>query len=278
MKKRSLITLAAVLALCSSCSISSKTLEPFSTIHIEKNLYTVIYDKDGSIISAQFELANGDKISISEFAHPNGYEDSSSLTYKFDGITYSVDPLTRNIETSFDIGSERYSIDVVDGYITLTNQHDFSTQAVALLPEGGTYAPIHIAGLDDYAILLNVPPKEEAGEGSIEEAGEGSITDVDVSNTIYAYVLNGSNWNESTFLLPNGQTTNSLSGLARRKFISQDDLNPNSTDETIGNLEICLPSADERTAALYSVTYTGGQLQLTQAEIYPDGMPTTWHF
>lgn len=264
MKKIGLVAFAALI-LCSGCSTNpAVNSTPNQTPHTASPLFSAEYAADGSLISADFITEAGDRISVSEFAHPNGTDYPDTLTYKFDGVTYRIDPKApSSVETTFNIGVDAYSIFVEDSIITLENENDGSTQAVAALPEGGAYSPIHIAGLEDYAILLRVP---------------SGVPD-QVQDNIYVYVLQGTEWVQAKFLLPSGNTADTLLGHARRKFITAENaMDPQFNDEDLGKLEVCLPGDGESTM-LYSVNYDGtGQLNLKEIEVYPEGVPETWHF
>lgn len=230
---------------------------------------------DGSIVSAQLISMDGDRISITDIAHPNGsvYDDGFTLAYHFDGITYTIDcENPSNVTTTFEIGPSTYAIGERDGSVVLINQDDSSVQTVAALPADATYSPIHIFGLDDYAILISVAPPKGAEYS-------------DVPDSLYVYVLQGEDWVQAEFLYPDGEVSTAVQAHARRKFVKVEDfITPRPAeediekDDTIGQLEICQPDADGGTATLYGVTYSNGKLQLEAVSVYPDGIPETWKF
>ena len=86
-------------------------------------------------------------------------------------------------------------------------------------------------------------------------------------------------WTQVPFVLPDGTIENQFTGYARRHFNPEAGYEGwnDSCDPYIGDLELCQTNADG-TATLYDVTYSDGQLLLTESKQYENGMPPDWKF
>lgn len=214
-----------------------------------------------------YDYENDIKYSFLPYAHINGtwegpYDKADGLNVFFQGITYhfNLDDLDHP-EITFPLNQRE-----IDLYALSNNGTKLTIKKVSKLPFGQNhivcelpnedcfYSPISISKLNRYAIIV-------------------TAFDEDMNHvTIYIPDEEGI-WEQVPFSMPDGPTSEEFSGFARRHFNAAVGAN----DRKIGDLELCQTNADG-TATLYDVTYSDGQLLLTESKQYENGMPPDWKF
>ena len=207
--------------------------------------------------------------SFLRYAHRNGTDSTPArnhFKYSVKGITYTFhfDDFDHPTVT-FPLNDKQHTI-YDDGKNILIKRTPkflpFAKEIVAPLPNADCfYSPIELRDLKDtYAIILMDPQSDKTEKISV-------------------YVHEEDQWKSVPFVLPNGLICNQFEGFARRHF------NPDTIylgmegnrDRYTGDLELCQTNADG-TATLYDVTYSDGQLLLTESKQYENGMPPDWKF
>ena len=103
------------------------------------------------------------------------------------------------------------------------------------------YDPISISGLGGCGIIVL------------------SSNDPGVEAEIIIYVPTEKGWSQTQFVLPNGSKMECVKGYIRRQ---EDHSAPNSTNATVGKIELCLKSQNAESYEVYQVTYSEGNLIL----------------
>lgn len=223
---------------------------------------------EGNLTEAYvYDYENDIKYSFLTYAHINGEVDgpvvkSDGVTVSFQGITYhfSLDDLDHP-QITFPLNqrdSDRYSL-YNDGkklIVKKVSKLPYSRKHIVCeLPEENCfYSPVSISKLNRYSIIVMKSDK--------------TVNHI----TIYIPDENGT-WEQVPFIMPDGTVTEEFSGLAQRHF----NATVGANDRKIGDLELCQTNADG-TATLYDVTYSDGQLLLTESKQYENGMPPDWKF
>lgn len=207
--------------------------------------------------------------SFLHYAHISGNAKEpvkNKFVYEFKDITYTFhfDDFDHPAVT-FPLNDKQHTI-YDDGNNILIKQTPkflpFPEEVVAPLPNADCfYSPIELRDLSNtYAILLMDPLQNGTDEISV-------YTDVQEQ------------WTQVPFVLPDGTIENQFTGYARRHFNPEAGYEGwnDSCDPYIGDLELCQTNADG-TATLYDVTYSDGQLLLTESKQYENGVPPDWKF